>query len=340
MNCKGPQQFELWEECNSKCSFCYLGNLNIKTPDEQKLKNLVRTIEIISNKTLYQKIDCLGYIGGEFFQGQLVNEKVKAKFKELMQKNDELLSEGYISSMWLSASLLIGDQQDLFDVLHLFRDSNIPKIWILTSYDTIGRFHSKKELEHWKDCIAKLKQEFPQINVNITTIVTGDFIQKYLDNQLQDLNQVVKEYNCSLFLKPTCDINDSEVNESRQRSFNDIDRIDIQTKESINKKIPNFFPTRANMLKFLTRYRMDETEFAYDKLFNPQYRAEYLQLFGHRYSKSHRIQDKYQEEFTSPDNVSSSIPIESCDHGSQYRSYVDCDKCLICDKMRIRGIVS
>jgi len=41
-------QFELWEECNSRCKFCYLGNNNVRTEDKVKLQNMDKVIEVIS----------------------------------------------------------------------------------------------------------------------------------------------------------------------------------------------------------------------------------------------------------------------------------------------------
>ena len=61
---------------------------------------------------------------------------------ELMSKTAALINDGTISSTWISATLMIGQQADLYECLSLFKDLN--KVWILTSYDTIGRFHSTK----------------------------------------------------------------------------------------------------------------------------------------------------------------------------------------------------
>ena len=42
-------QFELWKECNSKCTFCYLGNTNRFTSEETKLYNLEKALSTIKN---------------------------------------------------------------------------------------------------------------------------------------------------------------------------------------------------------------------------------------------------------------------------------------------------
>ena len=79
-------QFELWTECNSRCKFCYLSTANIKTPDHIKLKQLDAIIEQVETPDLCEKFNKISFIGGEFFQGQLNNQKVKEKFMLLFDK--------------------------------------------------------------------------------------------------------------------------------------------------------------------------------------------------------------------------------------------------------------
>lgn len=312
LNIKQQLQFELWEECNSRCSFCYLGNNARLTPDDQKIKNIEQTIKKISDLNIYKDINCLAYIGGEFFQGQLKNNDVKLKFIELMKYTNKLLNSRTIDTSWITASLLIGDQRDLYDILNLFDD--LSKIWICTSYDTYGRFHSQKEKNNWIRNLEKLRYTFPTLNINITTIVTGDFIEKYLNDDLE-IMKIANRLKCAQFLKPVCRVGCAS------------------NKKDANSLVPNFFPKRNMMLKFLNKYRLNESEYMYDKLFNINYRADYLQTFGHRDKFSHRIKNEYKEAFDD------SILTMKCGHGIQYQCYIDSDECLICDKNKIKKII-
>lgn len=315
MTKKGQYQIELWEECNSRCSFCYLGNNNKQISDIQKIQNLNNAINRISNDALYEYVDCLGFIGGEFFQGQLRNEQVKEKFLALMTIASKKLIEQKICEVWISASLLIGNHEDLYQTLDIF-SSNIDKIWLLTSYDTIGRFHSDKQKLDWIQNIQKIKNKYPTINVNITSIVSGDFIERYISKTL-DLFEIAGRFNCSCFLKPT----------ARIAGF-------IDDKIALNQIIPDFFPSRAKMLKFLMQFKMNEPSFMYDKLFNMSCRASYLELYGHRQKFAHRIKANYQEELDEGNDISNQML--PCGHSVQYQCYVDSDKCLICDKQTIQ----
>lgn len=307
MTTKKQLQFELWEECNSNCKFCYLG-ANKKIPDSQKITNLKKVIEKISDLSLYSEVSCIGLIGGEFFQGQLKSSEVYANFSVLIKKINSLLNSKLIDEFWLSASLLFEDQKDLFSVLEMFDSSNLNKIWILTSYDTVGRFHTEFQKNIWIDNIQKIRRFSPDIKINITTIVTGDFITKYLTNTV-DLFKIANENACAVFLKPPCLI----------QNFN--------TKAEVNRYIPNFFPKRSDMLKFLVLYRQNTSEIEYDKLFNINYRADRLITFGSRYAESERIKDKYQEKF----DLNEVDINKNCGHSIQYSIYIDSDKCAICD---------
>ena len=131
-------QFELWQECNNNCKFCYLGHENRRTPKDVKLSSLQRALNIISDENNYPEYNTIGFIGGEFFQGQLKDADVRSLFFKVMKKTADLYNSKKIKQVWISATLTIGHQQDLYQTLRLFNDHN--DIWIITSWDTIGRF--------------------------------------------------------------------------------------------------------------------------------------------------------------------------------------------------------
>ena len=64
-------QFELWQECNSKCKFCYLGFCNNECSSEEKIKTMNFVLNKISDLSIYPEFDTIAFLGGEFFQGQI-----------------------------------------------------------------------------------------------------------------------------------------------------------------------------------------------------------------------------------------------------------------------------
>ena len=162
-------QFELWQECNSKCTFCYLGRNNCGTPDGVKITNMNNAIKMLSNEKTFEEYDTIAFSGGEFFQGQLNTKEVKDKFMELMSLTANLLNKELIKHVWIYATLTIGDQKDLYETLDLFKDTK-GDFWVLTSYDTLGRFHSQKMEDNWSYHMKHIHELYPNFKFNITKL--------------------------------------------------------------------------------------------------------------------------------------------------------------------------
>ena len=234
-------QFELWQECNSKCTFCYLGRNNCKTPDNVKLDNMNRAIQMLSDSKTFEEYDTVAFIGGEFFQGQLNTKEVKDKFMELMSLTANLLNNHIIKHVWIYATLTIGNQQDLYETLDLFKDTT-EDFWVLTSYDTMGRFHTPKMEENWSYHMKNIRKLYPNFKFNITTIITGDLIEKYLDGRFS-FKYLQKEYDSALFIKLCAGPEGM-----------------YSSKQETNAELGNFFPKRNEFIKFLIKIQEESPE--------------------------------------------------------------------------------
>ena len=203
------QQFELWTQCNNNCSYCYLGKRRFAGTPEQKIQNMNFALDWMRQYEHYDEYNNVSFIGGEFFQGQLDTPEVKAKWIELMEQMQDLFENDLITASWISATLTIGDQQDLFDTLKMFEGicTHQKQLWIVTSYDTIGRFHSKENLENWKHNMKEIKKRFPWVYLNTCMIITDDFCKKIISGEL-DLRAFREEYQTHLFIKPPYPIDD------------------------------------------------------------------------------------------------------------------------------------
>ena len=312
---RGKQmQFELWQECNNHCTFCYLGNNNKYTPDEVKLNSLHNAIKTISDLNNYPEFDTISYLGGEFFQGQLNTPEIHDTFMELMSKTAQLLKDGYIKEVWMYMTLTIGDQKDLYDSLKFF-EGVTDKLWLLTSYDTIGRFHHPKMEENWKYHMKHIHELYPDIKFNTTTILSSDCIKKYLADEVS-FSKMMEEYHTAFFFKQVgCD-------EVGPREYNDVFKTD-------------FVPTRKLFLEFLRKFRNQEAPFMWDKICNIQYRADVLYRNGndldHQMIKNIRHKDHRGAEIEL-EYESIETAVAPCGHLYAYHAYSDCDGCVLCDK--------
>ena len=322
-------QYELWRECNCNCTYCTLGFDNHKTDNELKLQSMQTAIDEMKNFEPNEH-QTVGFIGGEFFQGQLNTPEIKSKFMELMDKSRWLLDNDYIENVWINVTLTIGNQNDLYDVLKRF-EGHKGNLWLLTSYDTLGRFHSQKMLDNWDYHMKNIHKLYPEIKFNITTILSEDCIDKYLNDKLS-FKKMMEEYHCSLFFKVP----------ALQKEF-------YKSNKEMNNAIGHFFPTRDLFLEFLTTFRQTEHPDLWNKLFNIAYRADtlYCQENGDDIEITRNKDNDYMEIII--DNTTNKQLIRDkekqmdyimdCGHLSTYNSYVDEDGCAICDKLMIEELI-
>lgn len=311
-------QFELWHECNNLCTFCFLSSEKRDTPDDIKIQHLKSTLATISDMSNYPKYNCIGYIGGEFFQGQLANPDVKHAFYELMEKTAELYNSGIIKQVWITATLTIGHQKDLYEILKLFK--NHKEVWILTSWDTMGRFKTPKYLNNWEYHVKRLKEVFPDIKINVTTILTGDLIDKYMNDKF-NFHQMSKKYDIYWFFKHAGSFIPWKTSGNYQEARS--------CKKKCNEILPNFFPTRKAFIRFLTKFKEQEPSDLWARLYNIKLRADTLvRNFNNGDSL---ISQRFKNAKL---DVSEQRAME-CGHTFVYSAYIDCDDCVLCDTQRI-----
>ena len=103
--------------------------------------------------------------------------------------------------------------------------------------------------------------------------------------------------------------------------------------------LQNFFPTRYNMLKFLTKYKQTESEAEYDKIYNIGLRADNVIKYtrDNTFDKVKFVREKTKQmtDFAVKDNVKLELELQNCGHRTVYMPYVDSDACFVCDKYAI-----
>lgn len=311
-------QFELWKQCNNFCEFCYLNEQNKLTSEETKLSNLKKVNFLVDdyfNKHTEQ-IKAIGFLGGEFFQGQIDTPQVRASFYELMKKCFTLINQNRIRDFWCYCTLTIGDQKDLYTLIELFdnivKDKEKHKFWIQVSYDTRGRFTLPGKFENWDKHMLNL-QQYPFIKFNVTSIMTEDFLQSVLKGKL-DLNEFQKKYKNHFFLK--------QANSAH-----------LETKHTMLKRLPWFFPKRKTYLQFLNKLKQD-SPWLFNELLSISLRADYMynSLEG---TKIEEIDPQFRNKETW--NETHNEVIKKCGHVLNYQCYSDSDACMLCDYFKVKG---
>ena len=177
--------------------------------------------------------------------------------------------------------------------------------------------------EEEANLMNKLHNDYPEVKLNTTSILTGDFIEKYLNDEF-DIEDFKAKYHTNLFLKTTVKPG----------------HLSHLTKQEINDKIGNFFPKQEKFQEFLFTYYSREGEDEYHKLFSNDLRAEEVRKnFNDENKRNIKfIRDKNTLEETI-DCIDEHIDNLPCGHSSIYQSYVDSDDCSICDKQQILDII-
>ena len=109
-------QWELWQYCNSLCDFCYRGEENRIHNKERQIRSLT-DLNLSIDHMDFNKYNNISLIGGEFFQGQLDDPEIHDMFFQAVKRIFQLYIDKKIGSIWLTCTLTIGNQKDLYDLI-------------------------------------------------------------------------------------------------------------------------------------------------------------------------------------------------------------------------------
>lgn len=344
-NNKGRKSFQwqVWTYCNNKCKFCFLGKANdIHTKKRQhtSLLDLNKAIDHLN----FNEYNNISLIGGEFFQGQLDDPETHDLFFSVFKKIFQLYVDKKIGSMWLTCTLTSKNQKHLYELLSMADAMEVKPVdgydssglWICTSWDAAGRFHTKELKKNWEYNVKALKEKYPWIKINTTIILQQAFIDLYLANKFKP-EEFCKEFNTSIFYMQPCLTNITEMmlkdEKGELRTKESFSKYWLELKQEFNRNVYEFFPRRDDFIKFLTKYYIEDKQ-SFNKLFNIRYRSDEIHLNIN--SEEHDRTVARQKDGIHPEE---SFPpkLEHCNHIYNYAPYVDSNHCCICDKNAISG---
>lgn len=320
-------QYEIWKECRNRCKFCFLAQDTIHTPDEVKLGGIQNAVENIKRDIANHSIDGVGIIGGDFWQGEMTTEEIRTEFFKLITMCYDYLKSGAINEVWLTATLTIGNQEDLYKALDLYYEM-IPaaereqkRLWICTSYDTIGRFHVQKMLDSWEYHMNNISQKYPDVFKNTSLIITNDLIKKTLSGEF-DFIKFKEDFGTDIYMK------------TPSHYFEDWE----EGKKKFTETVGDFFLERKLTIAFLQKLNETMPELL-NKIMNNELRANVL--IGHSNTGDFDVMIRDQED--KHKNICTDLggedtekaQIMSCGHEKQYKCYIDSDKCFMCDLQRL-----
>ena len=344
-------QWELWQCCNNLCPFCYLGTDNRHTDKERQLKSL-SDLKLALKNLDFKIYNNVSLIGGEFFQGQLADPEVKESFFDLIHILAHLYNTKKIGSIWITATLTLGDQADLYKMLDTFEEEGVKPhpdygasgLWICTSWDAQGRFLTEDRKKSWEYHMQNISSYYPWVKKNTTIIISQKLCEMYLNSEY-DPKVFTGKFNTCLFYKQTGIYQpngyESQSDVEIGKTDEDINKYLTNSKRSIEDLLGfRFYPDRRTFRKFLLKYAKEDSD-TFDRLFNIQYRADELHRnFNEEESASSFVRDKHSNVESSA--LAESILNPNClvkdkehRHIITYATYSDCNDCMICDRDQI-----
>lgn len=311
-------QFELWENCDNNCTFCYSKLDRINCTPEQQLHNIKFASDILNDGEKMKDYNCVALIGGEFFQGQLADARVKTAFMDLIKQINHMVVEGSIEEVWLAATLTRENQSDLYEALDYFEDMS--KILITTSYDADGRYHLENGKDIWLNNLKLLKEKYKGITIHTQTIITQAFIDETMNPETNMIMKIL-QYSLldfklpSLYMKYACTLskNGDKVTEHRD--------ILMKTLHLYPKKF--FIERRGDFIKFCYKIKRLFGKEKLKALFVAEVRSKSLYLISRDFVNSDRWDLENNDEMA------------PCGHMIDSYSYLDSNKCARCDVYNI-----
>ncbi len=335
-------QWEVWSMCNNLCSYCYLGKENRHTDKERQMKSLTDLHMALDNLD-YRIYNNVSLIGGDFFQGQIDEPEVHDSFMDIIEKIAKAYHDNKLGSVWITCTLTLGDQHHLYEMLEIFKKYEcFPReeygssgIWLCTSWDIKGRFHTEDRLKNWDYHMLNVQKNYPWVKFNTTIILMEPFCQAVIDG-IWSPREFSEKYKTSLFFKQVGLGKIAEEVDVGDDSQSEIEKYN-KTKVATNDVLGfTFCPHRHVMLECLRKFAIDYPEF-YDRLYNIKYRADELHRnFNDTMGDMATRRNKNSANET---DVVMENSLNTCGHMINYMAYIDSSKCCICDKKMIWDII-
>lgn len=245
-------QYELWKDCHIGCKFC----CNKGAPDLNKIQSLTFVLEKLEDEEV-KDYNEIGFIGGEFFNGELKDTVVKSLFYKVFEKCAKMLKDGTKQKLYITTALIYDMDLYLIPFLNQLKEWGIlDKTLICTSYDVAYRFYTKEREDLWKSNMLRLHNEYPELMLHTEIILTQFFIDAVNNGEFSITDfQNTYHTRCD-YIEPASGLY-------------------YKDKKEASKDLPGFFPTKSSYIQFLRK--MAETgEIDFDTFVSMELRSSKL----------------------------------------------------------------
>ena len=303
-------QYGLWPNCTNKCDFCLLDDREYKTVEERLhiLKMIKENIAVVDWANKFS--DGISLLGGEVFYTE--SEAVKESFLDLI----ELIIDFIFKEKNTKLSIVTNGMYDpnilLIPVLDLLKERNVIDRFDLNfSYDVKYRFHTE---ESRLQCISNINLVYDKYEIIpcVQTCLTQYLIDMFITGEfnLFKLKEELFPHSVLTFLYPH--------------------------KIKTGKVLDDFFFTRVSLFKFISwmkenGYSTELNNFIQSVINSSQFK--YTGLWDR--NEIQEWKEDNREMIEQEPTLERKQILTECGHSQLYRCYSDCDKCMLCDLLKV-----
>ena len=304
-------QYGLWPNCTNNCDFCLLSDRVYKTKEE-RLRLLDAIKENIRDISWDGKFsDGISLLGGEVFYTEF--DEIKDSFLDLI---DIIIKHIFAQSINARLSVVSNGIYDpnilLIPTIEKLKQNEVLDRFDLNfSYDFKYRFHTE---ESRLQAISNINMVYNKYNI------------------IPCVQTCLTQYLIDMHLKDNFNIFDFQKNNFP----NSILTFLYPHKINTGKTLPDFFFTRVSLMGFIKWMKKNDhikeienfiksvinsSQFKYTGLF---YRGDILE------NGEEQDKEKHQKPTLEKKQI-----LTDCGHSQLYRCYSDCDKCMLCDLLKV-----
>ena len=290
-------QYNMWKNCNNGCDFCFNRGYKKSTVEEQ-----LGILEFTKNRLLDEEsreYNEIGFIGGEFFDNQIDDERVCNGFYELFDICKNKRERGELDKICVATSLIFDTERHLKPFIRYLKDIGILDMTLFcTSYDTKYRFHTEEQLRTWEYNMKDIRKMLD--NRIHTEIIVSQFFIDDVESGKFSIPRFQEEFDTSIdYIEPT---------------FIDY----FNSREDSIRELPDFFPRRKSFIDFVRKHCLELGEIDISRFLSIKLRSDtsYYQLASGEWIK---IDDRWRKGIRRIDKNGDTKTIFS---------YSDSDRCM------------
>ena len=157
----------------------------------------------------------------------------------LVAKLADMLLSGNLRFLYINTNLIYRDLDDLSDFLSAFVMANVlERVKFTTSFDVFGRYVDMQTEKLVLDNLKILKHSYPQLNIVVNMIMTKQFCQKILNNEL-NIKEFCEKYKVGVNAIPFIVLGE-EMRATKDEVYRTLLKIDQEIPGYFNSYVDNF----------------------------------------------------------------------------------------------------